>query len=201
MSKGTPFTRLETQKMATSQELLSETHTRMQRSVDALGRELNTVRTGRASPALVENLSVDYYGTSTPLNQLASISVPESRMLMIQPWDKQALGEVERSILKSELSLVPNNDGTVIRINIPTLTTERRQEMVKLVRRKLEEGHVGVRNIRRDTLGALRQMEKDKSLSRDDGKRAQDQLQQVTDSYIDMMNDVGQEKEAEVMEV
>ena len=187
--------------MVTSQGVLAETNSRMQKAVDALLRDLNSVRTGRASPALVENLVVDYYGAPTPLNQLASISVPEARVLMIQPWDKQALGEVEKTILKSELSLVPNSDGTVIRINIPTLTTERRGELVRLVRRKLEEGHVAVRNIRRDSLAQLRQMEKDKSLSRDDGKRAQEQLQQVTDAYIGKMDTLDEEKEAEVMEV
>ena len=187
--------------MVTSQDVLAETNARMQKAVEALRREMNSVRTGRASPALVENLVVDYYGAQTPLNQIASISVPEARVLMIQPWDKQALGDVEKSILKSDLSLVPNSDGTVLRINIPTLTTERRGELVKLVRRKLEEGHVSVRNIRRDSLERLRQMEKDKDLSKDDGKRAQDQLQQVTDTYISGMDDLNKEKETEVMEV
>ncbi len=187
--------------MVTLQDVLAETNARMQKAVEALRREMNSVRTGRASPALVENLVVDYYGAPTPLNQIASISVPEARVLMIQPWDKQVLGNVEKSVLKSELSLVPNSDGTVIRINIPTLTTERRGELVKLVRRKLEEGHVSVRNIRRDSLERLRQMEKDKALSKDDGKRAQEQLQQVTDAYISRMDDLNEEKEAEVMEV
>jgi len=187
--------------MDTAQEILADTESRMRKSVDALLKELNTVRTGRASPALVENLIVDYYGTMTPLNQIASISVPEPRLLMIQPWDRQALSEVERSILKSDLALVPNNDGTVIRINIPTLTEERRRELVSLVGRKLEEGHVAVRNIRRDNLAGLRKMEKDKELSKDDSKRAQAQLQQVTDAHIEKMDEVRHRKEAEVMEV
>ena len=187
--------------MVSANDVLADTNSRMEKSVAALTRELNSVRTGRASPALLENLPVDYYGASTPLNKLASISVPEARVLMIQPWDKQVLEEVERSILKSDMGLVPNSDGTVIRISIPTLTEERRRDLVRLVRRKLEEGHVAVRNIRRVSLERLRQMEKDKVLSRDDGKRAQDQLQQVTDAFISKMDGLGQEKEAEVMEV
>ena len=187
--------------MDTAQEILADTESRMRKSVDALLRELNTVRTGRASPALVENLIVDYYGAMTPLNQIASISVPEPRLLMIQPWDRQALAEVERSVLKSDLALVPNNDGTVIRINIPTLTEERRRELVRLVGRKLEEGHVAVRNIRRDNLARFRQMEKDKEISKDESKRAQAQLQQVTDAYIERMGELQKRKEAEVMEV
>ena len=157
--------------MTTVQDSLTDSDSRMRKSLEALGREFNSVRTGRASPALVEGLLVEYYGTGTPLNQLASISVPEPRVLMIQPWDSSALADVERSILKSDLGLVPNNDGTVIRINIPTPTEERRRELVRVVGQKVEEAHVAVRNIRRDTLGRLRDMEKDKSLSKDDGKR------------------------------
>lgn len=187
--------------MTTVQDSLTDSDGRMRKSLEALGRELNSVRTGRASPALVEGLLVEYYGTDTPLNQLASISVPEPRVLMIQPWDANALQDVERSILKSDLGLVPNNDGTVIRINIPMLTEERRRELVRVVGQKVEEAHVAVRNIRRDTLGRLRDMEKDKSLSKDDGKRAQDQLQQLTDKYIGQMDGIREEKEAEVMEV
>ena len=187
--------------MATVQEVLSDTSARMQRSVDALTKELNSIRTGRASPALVEELQVDYYGTPTPLNQLASISVPEARLLQIQPWDKQSLADVERGILKSDLGLVPNNDGTMIRINIPTLTEERRRDLVRLLAKRVEDAHVSVRNIRRDSLEGLRGMEKDKSLSQDDDRRAQEQLQDLTDAYIDKMDALRVEKEAEVMEV
>ena len=187
--------------MDTPSEVISDTRTRMQRSVGALTREMNTIRTGRASPALVENLLVDYYGAPTPLVQLAAISIPEPRMLVIQPWDKQALEDVAKGILKSDLGLTPNSDGTVIRLNIPTLTEERRRDLVRLVSRKVEEGHVSVRNIRRDSLESLRGMEKDKSLSRDESRRAQDELQKVTDSYIAEMDEMGREKEAEVMEV
>ena len=182
-------------------EVMSETDARMQRSLDALQRELNTVRTGRATPALVENLMVDYYGVPTPLNQIAGISVPEARMLMIQPWDKQSLKDVEKGILRSDLGLVPNNDGTVIRINIPTLTEERRRELVRLVGRKLEDGHVSVRNIRRDSLEKLRSMEREKELSQDENRRAQDQLQRITDSYIELMDELRDAKNVEVMEV
>jgi ribosome recycling factor len=180
---------------------MSDTDTRMQKSLDALKRELNSIRTGRATPALVESLAVDYYGVPTPLNQLASISVPEARVLMIQPWDKQSLKDVEKGILRSDLGLVPNNDGTVIRINIPTLTEERRRELVRLVGRKLEDGHVSVRNIRRDSLEQLRSMERDKELSQDENRRAQDQLQRVTDSYIGQMDEMREAKNVEVMEV
>ena len=182
-------------------EVISETDARMKRSLEALQRELNSVRTGRATPALVENLTIDYYGVPTPLNQIAGITVPEARLLMIQPWDKQSLKDVEKGILRSDLGLVPNNDGTVIRINIPTLTEERRRELVRLVGRKLEDGHVSVRNIRRDSLEQLRSMERDKELSQDENRRAQDQLQRVTDSYIGQMDEMREAKNVEVMEV
>lgn len=187
--------------MATQSEVLSATNSRMKKSVEALMRELSTIRTGRASPDLVEYLTVDYYGVPTPLVQLASISVPEARTLMIQPWDKQTLKEVERSILKSDLGLVPNNDGSLIRISIPALTEERRREMVRLVSRKVEEGNVSVRNIRRDSLATFRAMEGDKELSQDESRRAQSELQQLTDSFVAQMDELRASKEAEVMEV
>ena len=187
--------------MATVQEVMSDTDTRMQKSLDALKRELNSIRTGRATPALVESLTVDYYGVPTPLNQLASISVPEARVLMIQPWDKQSLKDVEKGILKSDLGLVPNNDGNVIRVNIPTLTEERRRQLVRLVGRNVEEAHVAARNIRRDTLERFREMERSKELSQDDNRRAQEQLQKLTHTHIGQMDDLRQEKETEVMEV
>ncbi len=182
-------------------EILAETDSRMKKSLEALKRDLASIRTGRASPALVENVQVDYYGVPTPLNQLASISVPEARVIMIQPWDKQSLKEVEKSLMKSDLGLMPNNDGSVIRINIPTLTQERRRELVRLVGRKVEEGHVSVRNIRRDSLEHFRAMEKGKDISQDEGRRAQEQLQRLTDAFIAQMNTQKQQKEEEVMEV
>lgn len=187
--------------MASVQEILAETSARMKRSVDALTRELDSIRTGRANPVLVENIEVDYYGAPTPLNQIASISVPEARVLLIQPWDKQSLADLERGILKSELGLVPNNDGTVIRINIPTLTEERRRDLVRLLGKKVEDSHVSVRNIRRDSLQTLRSMEKDASISKDDGRRAQEQVQNVTDTYIGELDSLREKKETEVMEV
>lgn len=187
--------------MATTEEVLAETNSRMGKSVEALQRELDTIRTGRASPALVDNLMVDYYGTPTPLNQLASISVPEARVLMIQPWDSQAMQDVEKSIQRSDLGLVPNSDGTAIRINIPALTEERRKEMVRLVGRKVEEGLVAVRNIRRDSVEQFRTMEKNKEMSQDDSRKSQEQLQTITDSFSSKMNALRQGKEAEVMEV
>lgn len=187
--------------MATPEEVLSDTDARMRKSVDALKRDLNSIRTGRASPALIENMAVEYYGVPTPMNQLASISVPEARVLMIQPWDKNSVKDVERSILKSDLGLVPNNDGTAIRINIPALTEERRKDLVRLVGRKAEDGIVSLRNIRRDSLESLRSMERGKEMSQDESRRAQDSLQDITNSFTDRMNELRQEKEAEVMEV
>ena len=187
--------------MVSQNEVLADTDSRMSKSVDALRRELNTIRTGRASPVLVETLMVDYYGVPTPLNQLASISVPEPRVLMIQPWDKQAMKDVERSVLKSDLGLVPTNDGNVIRISIPTLTEERRRELVRLVGRRVEDGHVAVRNIRRDSLARFRGMEKSSELSQDESRRSQEQLQSLTDRFIDQMDSLRANKEAEVMEV
>ena len=187
--------------MTTTPEVLAETEARMNKSVEALTRELTSIRTGRASPALVENITVDYYGVPTPMNQLASISVPEARVLMITPWDKQSLKEVEKCLMKSDLGLVPNNDGNAIRINIPTLTEERRRDLVKIVGRKVEEAHVAVRNIRRDSLENFRSMEKDKAISQDESRRAQEQLQRLTDAFIEQTNELRQEKETEVMEV
>ena len=187
--------------MATVEELMADTESRMSGAVDALQRELNTIRTGRASPVLVESLTVDYYGVPTPLNQLATISVPEARSLMIQPWDKQSLGNVEKSILTSDLGLVPNNDGNVIRINIPQLTEERRRDLVRLVGRKVEDAHVAARNVRRDTLEKFRGMEREKELSQDENRRAQGGLQKVTDKYIEEMVVLKKLKEEEVMEV
>jgi ribosome recycling factor len=187
--------------MTTDRDPLADTDARMQKSVEALSRELSSIRTGRANPALVEGLLIDYYGTPTPLNQLASISVPESRALMIQPWDKQALGDVERGILSSDLGLVPNNDGTTIRINIPAPTEERRRELVRLVGHKVEDAHVAARNVRRDALERIRELQRDGELSEDESRRTQERLQEVTNAYIEKMDDLRETKVAEVMEV
>lgn len=183
------------------EDILNEAEDRMRKAVEALRRELTTIRTGRASPALVDRLMVEYYGTPTPLNQLANISTPEARLLVIQPWDRNAIQPIEKAILKSELGLTPSNDGRLIRLVIPQLTEERRRELVKVVRRKVEEGRVAVRNIRRDALEDLKEAEKEKLISEDDFKRAQERLQKLTDRYISETDRVGEVKEAEVMEV
>jgi ribosome recycling factor len=183
------------------QDVVARAEAKMKASVEVLRRELATIRTGRAAPALVEHLHVDYYGAETPLQQLANISVPEARTLVIQPYDRNAIPGIEKAILKSELGLTPNNDGQVIRLQIPRLTEERRKDLVKLVRRHVEEGRVAVRNVRREANDHLKEMEKAKSLSADDDKRAQDRLQKLTDTYVKQIDDVGHAKEAEVMEV
>ena len=187
--------------MVMVEEVLAETESKMKLSVKAFERELSSVRTGRANPSLIENLMVDYYGVSTPIGQMASISVPEARMLMIQPWDTQSIGEVEQSIHKSDLGLVPNNDGTVIRIMIPELTEERRMQLVKLVGRKVEDAHVSARNVRRQSLETFRGMEHRKEISQDESRRAQTKLQELTDSFISNMDDLKTKKSDEVMEI
>lgn len=174
---------------------------RMDGALEALMRELNGVRTGRASPALVERMTVDYYGTATPLNQLAGISAPEARLLVIQPWDRGAMPAIERAIQQSNLGLNPNNDGTVIRLNIPTLTEERRRDLVKVVRGKTEEAKVAIRNVRRDAIDHTKELLKDKLIGEDDERRAEHEIQQLTDRYIARAEELGVAKEAEVLEV
>jgi len=182
-------------------ELLSEAESRMTKSVDALKRELQTLRTGRASPTLVERLSVEYYGTPTPLQQLATIHAPEPRLLVIQPYDKGSFGAIEKAILKSDLGINPTNDGKVIRLNIPALTEERRREMVKVARKRVEEGRVAVRNVRRDVHKDMTEFEVEKMISRDELTRAEEQLQRLTDRFSLEADKLGQAKEAEIMEV
>jgi len=174
---------------------------RMTKAVEALRRELATIRTGRAHPGLVEHLRVDYYGVPTPLNQLATIAVPEPRLLTIQPWDRQAMGAIEKAILKSDLSLTPTNDGVIIRLSIPQLTEERRRELVKVVHKKVEEGRVEVRNIRRDGHEELRRLQREKLISEDDQFRGQEKLQKVTDEFVQQVEHLGGEKEAELLAV
>ena len=187
--------------MAEVEEVLEDAGARMEKSVGALERELGSVRTGRASPRLVENLLVDYYGVPTPMNQIASITAPEARLLMIQPWDKSALKEVEKTIMRSDLGLMPNSDGAVVRISIPPLTEERRRDLARVVGRKVEDGRVAVRNIRRSGVESLRSMERNKELSEDESRRAQGEVQELTNLYIGQMDDMEKAKEAEVMEV
>jgi ribosome recycling factor len=182
-------------------ETLEDAEQRMGKTVDALRRELSTVRTGRASPGLVENLRVDYYGTPTPLKQLATIGIPEARLITIQPWDKGSLGAIEKAIQKSDLGLNPANDGSVIRLAIPQLTEERRKELVRLVHKKVEDGRVAIRNVRRDAHEMLRDLLREKEISEDEEHRAQEQLQKITDRYIAQADEVGKEKEQELLEV
>lgn len=174
---------------------------RMEKAVDALRRDLATIRTGRASPALVEHLKVDYHGTPTPLNQLATITTPEARLIVIQPWDRGSLGAVEKAILKSDLGLNPASDGTVIRLAIPQLTEERRRDIAKQVRKRTEDARVAVRNIRRDRHDHIRRLEHDHDISRDDLHRAENELQKLTDDHIKEIDKIGHEKEEEVLAV
>ena len=181
-------------------DLLKDTEERMNKAVDALRDNLVTIRTGRASPALVERLPVEYYGTPTPLNQLATISIPEPRLLTIRPWDPNALADIEKAILKSELGLTPSNDGKIIRLTIPRLTEERRQELVRIVGKRVEEGKVAIRNIRRDAIEGLRELESEKLISEDEFYRAKDDVQEVTDEFVVKMDEIGRDKEREITE-
>ena len=185
----------------TPEEVLNDVNAKMDRSIDAMNRDLGILRTGRATPSLVENIFVDYYGTPTPLNQIASISAPDARAIMVQPWDKQSLREIEKSLIKSEMGFNPSNDGNMITVPIPPLNQERRQELVRLLKKKLEDGKVSVRNVRRDGQETLRKMEKDKVISQDENRRAQDQLQKTTDGHTKKIDQVGTAKEAEIMQV
>ncbi|RPI48842.1 MAG: ribosome recycling factor [Chloroflexi bacterium] len=182
-------------------DLMEELRGRMGKSVDVLQEELLGIRTGRASPALVERLQVEYYGTLTPLNQMASVAVPEPRLLVIRPWDPSALNDIERAIQKSDLGLTPMNDGKLIRLNIPRLTEERRRELVKLVARRVEDGRVAIRNLRRDALKDMQEFEKEKMISEDEFFRAKDEVQELTDQFITRIDEIGKRKEEEVMEI
>lgn len=185
----------------TPQEVLAEVARKMDRAIEVNRRDLESLRTGRASPSLVENITVDYYGVPTPLNQLASISAPDARALILQPWDNQALREIEKSLMKSELGLNPSNDGSIITVPIPPLNQERRQELVRLLKRKIEDGKTSIRNVRRDGLENLRKMERAKTISQDESRRGQDQLQKTTDAHIKTIDQVAAAKEAEIMQV
>jgi len=184
-----------------SSETISAADQRMGRAVEAMERDFQGIRTGRASTALVERLHVDYYGTQTPLNQLAGISVPESHQIVIQPWDRSVLGAIEKAIQKSDLGLVPNVDGTVVRLNIPPLTEERRRDLVKSVHKRMEEARVEVRNLRRDAADDLKKEERDGSVGADEAHRQLDLLQKTTDRWIGEVDRLGEAKEQEVMEV
>jgi ribosome recycling factor len=182
-------------------EILSNADVKMGKTVEVLQRELATIRTGRASPALVEQIRVDYYGVPTPLGQMATISVPEARLLVIQPWDKGSLSSIEKAILKSGLGLNPANDGDVIKLSIPQLTEERRKELVRVVRKRVEEGRVAIRNVRRETMEQLRDLARNKEISEDEQKRALELLQKLTDRFIEESDRIARDKEAEVLEI
>lgn len=182
-------------------ELLDDGTTRMEKAVDALSHDFRAIRTGRANPALLEKLTIDYYGVTTPVNQVAGITAPEGRMLMIKPWDRTALKAIERSILESNLGLNPNNDGEVIRLVLPALTNERRKDLVKQIHKRAEEARVAIRNIRRDVTRDMEDAEKERMVSEDELKRGKDKLQEVTDQHVHKVEEVTKEKEAEIMEV
>lgn len=182
-------------------DILLDAEKKMEASVEALKRELASIRTGRASPALIDHIKVDYAGTSMPLKHIAGISVSGASMLTVQPWDPLSAANIEKAILKSNLGLMPNTNGNVIRLNIPPLTEERRQELRKLVRQRIEDSKIVIRNIRREAIDELKQMEKKKEISQDENKRAADKVQLLTDSLINSAEQAGQNKEAELMEV
>jgi ribosome recycling factor len=183
------------------EEVLEDLKQGMEKSTQSFEGELKKVRTGRASTALLDGVRVEYYGTATPLNQLATISVPESRLITIQPWDVNSIGEIEKAILKSDLGLTPQNDGKIIRISIPSLTEERRKELVKLVKKMSEDCKVAMRNRRRDANDLLKEMKKEKEISEDDFFRMQDNVQETTDEYVKKVEEIMVEKEKEIMEI
>lgn len=182
-------------------EIFDTAESRMLKAIEAFEHDLANMRTGRASPALVEHLRIDYFGTPTPLNQLAGISAPEPRLLVIQPWDRSTLKVIEKAILQSELGLTPNSDGAVIRLPIPPLTKERRREMVRLLHRRLEEARIAIRNVRRDAHEHLRKLQKAGDLAEDDERRAQEKLQTLTDESIAVAEQAGAAKEKDLLEV
>lgn len=181
---------------------IKTTHERkMQKALEVLKSDLSTVRAGRANPSILDKVMVDYYGAPTPITQLANVSAPEPRMIVVQPWEKPLLKDIERAILKSDLGLNPNNDGVVIRLNIPQLTEQRRQELVKTVSKKIEDAKVAIRNVRRDAVEAVKKLEKDKLIPQDESKKSQEDLQKLTDKYIKETDTIFAAKEKEILEV
>ncbi len=185
----------------TVKEIYASHEDRMKKAIEIMRKEYASLRAGRATPALLDKITVDYYGTPTPINQVANIAVPEPRMLTIQPWEKSMLTTIEKAILKSDLGLTPNNDGSVIRLSIPQLTQQRRQELVKVVHKKAEECRVAVRNLRRDGNEAIKKLEKDRAISEDEAKKGMDDIQKLTDKYIKEIDQIMAAKEKEIMEV
>jgi len=182
-------------------DILWNIEKKMKTATEVLKQELATIRTGHATPALIEHIKVEYAGVPTPLNQIAGISAPEARLLVIQPWDQSSIHSIEHAILTSDLGLNPSSDGRVIRLNIPSLSEERRHELIKVVWRRVEERKVAIRNLRREATDELKKLEKNKDISQDEHKRALDQLQKITDSFIADAGQIGQDKEVELTEV
>lgn len=182
-------------------DIYADAQDRMRKALESLDQDYKRVRTGRASVALVDGLRVEYYGTSTPLNQLATLTIPEPRTIMIQPWDSTIIGDIEKAILKSELGLTPMNDGKIVRINIPPLTAERRRDLVKIIRKMSEETKVAVRNIRRDINEMIKELKKEKEISEDEQFRAQEETQKITDEFIKKVDAVFGTKEKEILEI
>ena len=182
-------------------DIITSNEERLKKSIESLKREFGSLRAGRATPTLLDKVMVDYYGTPTPVNQVAKVSVPEPRMIMIQPWEKAMLHEIEKAIMKSELGLSPNSDGTAIRLSIPQLTQERRKELVKTVNKKGEEAKVAIRNIRRDANEHIKKLEKDKEITEDESKKALEKFQKIVDSFIKNVDTLKEAKEKEIMEV
>jgi ribosome recycling factor len=182
-------------------ELRRKTDERMKKAIEVLKKEFASIRTGRASLALLDDIKVEYYGTPTPLNQVATLNIPDPKQISIQPWDQKAIQDIEKAILKSDLGLTPMNDGKIIRISIPPLTEERRKDLVKVVKKKGEEGKVAIRNIRRDANDSLKKFEKDKEISEDELKKSLDEVQKMTDGYIKKVDETVEHKEQEIMEV
>lgn len=182
-------------------EIHNEAEERMSKSIEVLKKDFASIRAGRANPAILDKIRVDYYGVPTPINQMANISIPEPRLLMLQPWDKSVIGNIERAILKSDLGLNPNNDGSVIRISIPQLTEERRKDLVKMVKKKSEDFRVEIRNARRDANDQIKMFEKEGEISEDDARKGAEKIQELTDKYIEKINKILDNKELEIMEV
>jgi ribosome recycling factor len=184
-----------------SKKIFADTEERMAKGLEAIKRELASIRTGKATPTLLDGIKVDYYGTMTPLSQVANISVPDPRLLVIQPWEKKLIPEIIKAIQKSDLGLNPQSDPNVVRLPIPTLTEERRKDLVKLVKKVAEEGKVAIRNIRRDANDAFKKAEKDKEVSEDESRKGQERVQEITDDHIEKLEEILKKKEQEIMEI
>jgi ribosome recycling factor len=183
------------------QQILQEAETKMKGAIDALIHDFGTYRTGRASASVLERVHVDYYGTETPINQVANVSIPEPRQLLIQPYDKNMLGVIERAILKSDLGMTPNSDGNGIRLNFPQMTEDRRKEMVKMIHARTEQGKVSIRNIRRDAIEGLKSLEKKKEITEDEVKGNETKVQKLTDNFVHQADEAMKRKETELMQV